>query len=50
MIIKFDNLFFYTKFIILNYNNINNYKNKYINFILMNKKFKNSQSIIPIVL
>jgi hypothetical protein len=34
----------------LNYNNKNNYKNNYINFILMNKKLKNSQSIIPMVL
>jgi hypothetical protein len=41
---------FFTKSTILNYNNINNYKNNYINFILMNKKFKNSQNIIPMVL
>jgi hypothetical protein len=41
---------FLTKSTILNYNNINNYKNNYINFILMNKKLKNSQSIIPMVL
>jgi hypothetical protein len=34
----------------LNYNRKNNYKNNYKNFKLMNKKFKNSQSIIPMVL
>jgi hypothetical protein len=51
---KYDNkiwqILFFTKSTILNYNNKKNYKKNYINFILMNKKFKNSQSIIPMVL
>jgi hypothetical protein len=50
MIIKNDNFFFFTKSTILNYNNRNNYKNNYINFILMNKELKNAQSIIPMLL